>query len=84
MSYLYKYPEQLSSEEGNDITQGTENGDCPAELPARESSLLSCIVRNDEFLAGNAIYYLYAVFICTFLIPASEITVWIKFATPPH
>lgn len=38
---------------------------------------LRCIVRNDKFLAGNAISYLYALFICSFPIAASEITVWI-------
>lgn len=39
VSYLYKYPVQLSGEGGNDITQGLENGDGPAGMPVRGSSL---------------------------------------------
>jgi len=51
-----------------------------AQQDCRQGGVLCliCIVRNEKFLAGNAISYLYALFICSFPITASEVTVWIN------
>lgn len=77
LSYLYKYPEQLSSEEGMALPreQRTEI----AQQDCQRGGVLcwSCTGRNDKFLAGSTISYLYAVFICAFPIPAPTITAWI-------
>lgn len=59
---------------------GHGDGGGPAGLPARAA--LCFIVTKEKFLAGNASSYLYSLFICSFPIAASEITVRISFAVP--
>lgn len=77
MSYLYKYPEQLSSEEGMALPREQRMEIAQQDCQRGGVRCWSCAGRNDKLLAGSAISYLYAVFICAFPIPAPAITAWI-------